>query len=234
MSSISTNRAILILESPWELDNDDSNRTSVLPFVEGVAKLAGNTEVYHANFYDKKSFQQALDCLCKTKFESTIIYIAAHGYKKKVGKVNIADLIFMVGERSKQFNITGLMLGSCFVGEHTSTMEVFVEGTNIRWCAGYASSTKWLQGTMVDCAILSGLSILDDDDFEDKDCIIEAFANAIAPFASNYPIGCDYDGELTSLEDSMQFVVQQKGQGNRAKVVTEEVFTEKKGYLFEM
>lgn len=52
----SSNRAILILESPWELDYSDSNRTSVLPFVEGVGKLAGDTEVYHANFYDKNSF----------------------------------------------------------------------------------------------------------------------------------------------------------------------------------
>ena len=36
-------RAILVLESPWELDSHDANRSSVLPFVEGVAKLAGNT-----------------------------------------------------------------------------------------------------------------------------------------------------------------------------------------------
>ena len=47
-------RAILVLESPWELDGTDMNRSSVLPFVEGVAKLAENTDVFHANFYDKK------------------------------------------------------------------------------------------------------------------------------------------------------------------------------------
>ncbi|MCL1058681.1 hypothetical protein L2729_11860 [Shewanella gelidimarina] len=233
MSVCSTNRAILVLESPWELDNEDSNRTSVLPFVEGIAKLAGNTEVFHANFYDKKSFEQALDCLCKRKFESTVVYIAAHGYKKKVGKVNIGDLMFMVGERSKQFNITGVMLGSCFVGENTTTIEVFIEGTNIKWCAGYASSSKWLEGTMIDCAILSRLSILNDDDFEDKDCIIEAFANAISPFSANFPIGWNYDNEQISLEDSMQFVVQQTGRGHKAKLVTEEVFAEQKEYLFD-
>ena len=63
------------------LDDGDANRSSVLPFIEGVAKLAGDTEVYHANFYDKRSFEMALDCLCKTKFQNTIVYVAAHGYK---------------------------------------------------------------------------------------------------------------------------------------------------------
>ncbi len=42
-------RAILVLECPWELDANDSNRTSVLPFVEGIAKLVGDVEVYHAD-----------------------------------------------------------------------------------------------------------------------------------------------------------------------------------------
>ena len=48
-----TNKAILILESPWELDDGDANRSSVLPFIEGVAKINGDIEVYHANFYGR-------------------------------------------------------------------------------------------------------------------------------------------------------------------------------------
>lgn len=40
-----TSRAIIVLEAPWALDDTDANRTSVLPFVEGVAKYAGDTEV---------------------------------------------------------------------------------------------------------------------------------------------------------------------------------------------
>lgn len=39
-------RAILVLEAPWALDEADAHRTSVLPFIEGIAKLAGDVEVY--------------------------------------------------------------------------------------------------------------------------------------------------------------------------------------------
>ena len=53
-----SNRAIFVLESPWELDDGDANRTSVLPFVEGIAKMAGDTEVLFANFYDKRSLSR--------------------------------------------------------------------------------------------------------------------------------------------------------------------------------
>ncbi|MCA1773838.1 MAG: hypothetical protein LC677_15020, partial [Halomonas sp.] len=65
MSTRHASRAILVLESPWELDSQDANRSSVIPFVQGVAKLTGDTDVHHANFYDKKSFEMALECLCK-------------------------------------------------------------------------------------------------------------------------------------------------------------------------
>ncbi|MEA5328680.1 hypothetical protein [Vibrio parahaemolyticus] len=51
MARHSANRGILVLESPWELDDSDSNRSSVVPFIEGVAKLAGDTEVYHAAYF---------------------------------------------------------------------------------------------------------------------------------------------------------------------------------------
>ena len=87
-----SNRAILILENPWELDEGDCNRTSVLPFVEGIAKLAGDTEVFHANFYDKRSFDRALEILCSARFNNAVIYIAAHGNKGKVGGVKLRSL----------------------------------------------------------------------------------------------------------------------------------------------
>lgn len=42
-------RAILVLEAPWALDEADAHRTSVLPFIEGIAKLAGDVEVIPAS-----------------------------------------------------------------------------------------------------------------------------------------------------------------------------------------
>lgn len=217
-----SNRAILVLESPWELDEGDANRTSVLPFIEGVAKLAGDTEIFHANFYDKSSFVKALDCLCKTKFKNTTVYVAAHGYKKKAGNVKLDDILRRIGDKSREYNITGIMLGSCFVGENTTTMEECIEGTNLKWCAGYSSVTDWLPGTLIDCSILSIMSKL--TDFSDKTILVNSFATAISPFSNRFEIGSDYNDEEVCLEDSMQFVVQPNGKGYRAKKVSDEVF----------
>lgn len=220
----SSRRAILVLECPWEMDDADSNRTSVAPFIEGISKLAGDTEVYHANFYDKSSFIQALDCLCKRRFENTTVYVAAHGYRRIAGNVEISDLIWEIGKRSVACNITGLMLGSCFVGENTTTMEVYLEGNNLKWCAGYSSTSKWLEGTLIDCAILSAMTSLDEDAFASKDNMIEKFASAISVFSTRFPIGEDYKENPVALENSLQFVIQPSGKGNRAKTVSKDVF----------
>lgn len=221
----SANRAILVLEAPWELDNSDSNRTSVTPFVDGIAKYSGDTEIYHANFYDKSSFKKALDCLCKTKFHNTIVYIAAHGYKKEIGNIKLMEALVAIGLKSKEFNITGVMLGSCFVGENKATLEVSLEGTNLKWCAGYSSSSHWLNGTMIDCAILAKMSQLDFEDFSSRDQLIQSFGHAIHHFSSTSVIGTDYKGNDVSLENSLQFVVQPVGQGQKAKTVSSEVFS---------
>jgi len=216
------NKAILILEQPWELDDGDANRSSVLPFIEGVAKMVGDIEVYHANFYDKRSFVKALDCLCKTKFKNTTVYIAAHGYKKKAGKVDIFDLMYLIAQKSNDYNITGVMLGTCFVGENTSTMQVCIEGSNLKWCAGYSSETLWFEGTLIDCAILAKMTYL--NDFSEESTFIDSFAEALAPFSNSFIIGVDYRGNHVQLENSMQFVIQPTGKGKKARTVSSGVF----------
>jgi len=233
MAKHSANRGILVIESPWELDDGDSNRTSVLPFVEGIAKLAGDTEVYHANFYDKKSFTQALDCLCKSKFKNTIVYISAHGFRKKIGKTNIAEVLQQIGEKSKKYNITGVIFGSCFVGGNTELIEVFTTGSNIRWCSGYSSSVNWLPGTMIDCSIIQATIGLDEDDYASRDNMIMALAGAIAPFDGNYHIGEDYKDNNVALKDSLQFVIQPTGRGKHPKTVSAEVFEDAQQYRDE-
>ena len=216
-------RAILVLECPWEMDEHDANRTSVLPFVEGVAKYAGDTEVYHANFYDKRSFNKALDCLARSRADNTLVYIAAHGFQRKIAGTAVDELIFAVGERSRECNITGLMLGSCYVGQDTVTMEVFMEGTFIRWCAGYGSSCDWMTGTMIDCAIMAAMLELDEEELADRELMVDSLASALSPFSKTYVIGQDYKDGDVRLEDSITFVVQPSGRGNRAKTVTDDV-----------
>jgi hypothetical protein len=220
----SSNRAILVLESPWELDGLDSNRTSVLPFVEGVAKYAGDTEVFHATFYDESSFKKALACLCKRSFLNTTVYVAAHGYKRNIGGVEIIKMLTWIGLESKKYNITGIMLGSCFVGENTTAIEVCLEGSNLKWCVGYASECAWLAGTLIDCSVLMEMLAFDIEDFSDAAAMIQSFSRAISHFSSSFHIGDDYRQKPVSLRDSLKFVIQPSGKGRRAVLVSEEVF----------
>lgn len=219
-----SSKAVLVLECPWGLDDGDTNRSSVLPFIDGIAKLAGDTEVFHANFYDKSSFTKALDYLCKIKFQSTVVYIAAHGYKKRIVDVDIIHILSVIGSLSRKCNITGVMLGSCYVGKNTIEMAVCTEDTNIKWCAGYSSTCDWLVGTMIDSSIISSMLKLDTEDFKDRDLIINGFSDAIAPFSQFYSIGEDYEEKKIKIRDSLQFICQPLGQGNRAKNYTDEVF----------
>ena len=224
----SSSKAILVLESPWELDDGNSNRTSVLPFVEGIAKLAGDTEVYHANFYDKKSFSQALNCLCKTKFKNTIIYISAHGYKHRIQKISIIEVLSRIGVKSNRFNITGVMLGSCFVGGKIEEILNCIKDSNLRWVAGYSSSSKWLEGTMIDCNIISSLSNFDVEDFSDNCKMVKDFSQALPAFSNKFEIGEDDHEKSISLEESLKFYIQQTGKGYRPMEVTDLVFKERK------
>lgn len=224
------NRAILVLESPWGVDDDDANRSSVLPFIEGVAKYAGDTEVFHANFYDKSSFRKALECLCKTRYSNTTVYIAAHGSRSKIGNVDLFEAMVMIGEYSRDYNITGVMLGACYVGQDSTALEVCLEDSAIRWCAGYASSAWWLQGTLIDSAILGAMSDLTADDHSDADTLVDAMATALAQFAANYPIGERRGGREVALQDALQVVIQPAGQGHRARNVSARVFDAAEAY----
>lgn len=218
------NRAIMILESPWELDATDANRSTVLPFIEGVAKLSGDTDVLHANFYDESSLLSAANCLAKSRHRNAIVYIAAHGGNGKVGSVELLSVLAAIQVFAKQSNITGVLIGSCYGGQCSTKLEAGIEGSQLRWCASYASSASWLQGTMIDCAILESMIDLPKAAYKSRDKMIERLARAVSPFSSTYPIGEDEDDEPVLLRDSLQFVVQPEGSGHRARNVSTDVF----------
>ncbi|MBK1710240.1 hypothetical protein [Marichromatium gracile] len=224
MSIRFANRAILVLESPWELDERDANRSSVIPFVEGVAKLTGDTDVHYANFYDLKSFDKALECLCKGNLESRIVYIAAHGEGKNIAGVPMLSLLLRIASRSRRHRIDGVLIGSCFVGQNSTTMEVCIEESRLRWCVGYTAATYWLDGTLIDCRLLAELSQLEDEDFEDRNSVVSAIARALSLFDPKAEIGNDKYMNSVNLRDGMSFVLQLRGRGQRARDVTNEVW----------
>lgn len=225
MSRYQSRHAILVLESPWELDETDANRTSVLPFVEGVGKLTGDTAVHYANFYDKSSFNKALDCLCKGDLESRIVYVAAHGERDRIGNVKLMDPLLAIAEKSEEFQIDGVVLGACFVGGKTSSMEVCIEGSRLRWCVGYNAEVDWLRASLVDCSVISAMSGLGHDAFSSREFLIEELSHAIEPFNPHMTIGCDLKENDVSLQDALKVVVQPVGQGFKAKEVSEDVWT---------
>lgn len=223
MRKSKSSRAILILESPWQLDDADSNRSSVTPFIEGIAKLAGDTEVFYANFYDLPSFRKAFECLCKVKYDNTIVYVAAHGSSNSIGSANIEKCLEEVARHSREFNITGIMLGSCYVGGKADAIINNIHDSNLKWCVGYKAATYWLPSTMIDCSILSHLIELNDNDFSNKAKIISTLEDAMSPFDRKYLIGTDKNNRNITLSNSMEFYIQPDGQGYKAKSVTKEI-----------
>lgn len=224
MSLRHASRAILVLESPWEMDDRDANRSSVIPFVEGVAKLTGDTDVHYANFYDEHSFDKALECLCKGELDSRIVYIAAHGLGKDIAGVPMHKLLYSVARQSKRYRIDGVLIGSCFVGKNSITMRSYIEESRLRWCVGYTAATNWLDSTLVDCKLLAELSELEDDDFFERDAAVDAMVNALSLFDTDAVIGCDKDDNAVVLRDALSFVLQLRGQGQRAHNITDAVW----------
>jgi hypothetical protein len=226
MKNEELNRAILVLESPWEKDDRGAKQISILPFIQGVAKQAGNVEVFYANFYDKASFVKALEYLCQFKFDNTTVYIAGHGSKTAIAGVKVDDLLFEIGHLSLRYNITGILLGSCLAATDTDTLMHWTKETNIKWCAGYTTKVNWLEGTLIDCAILGGMSQLTKAGFSTEDSIIESLGQAIAPFSLSFGVGEGNRGKATRLVDGMEFVIRPGRQGCQPKVVTRAVFKE--------
>jgi hypothetical protein len=218
------NRAIIVLESPWELDKNDANRSSVLPFIEGVAKLAGDMDVLYANFYDESSLLKAGARLAKSRYANAIVYVAAHGGDGEVGNVELLSIFAAVSVMAEECNITGVLIGSCYGGQCSTTLEKGIRGSKLRWCAGYASSARWLPGTLVDCAILESMVDLPRSAYKNGAKMVARLGAAVSLFSTGFRMGEDEDDNPVSLGDSLQFVIQPEGQGHNARNVSAEVF----------
>ncbi|WP_306397220.1 hypothetical protein [Telluria beijingensis] len=217
-----TKGAILVLESPWGLDKRDANRSSVRPFIEGMAKYSGDVEVCHTVFYDEYSFEDGLKKLCRTPFRNTLVYVAAHGSETRAG-ADLTAISSAVRKRAKEFNISGMLLGSCFAGSITKAHQFTLQGSPLRWIIGYASECDWLTGTMIDCALLHEAVRFQKNSYGQAN-LVKRFSQALAPFSADAYIGDDSEGEPTALRDSLQIVVQTPGSGNLPAVISDEVF----------
>ncbi len=213
---MAASRSIIVLEAPWGLHEQDQLRVSVLPFIQGMAQACGDMDVLHSRFFDQSSFDQALEHLTAgSKYENSVVYIAGHGAGKEIQGVEISHMMFKVGLLSRSKNISGILLGSCLVGDNTMMMEVFLKETALRWMAGYRSSVGWMKGTLIDISILQWV-LKKQFDIHSKE--IEhykaTFASATHLFDKEARVG-EYDWLGMEMGEALVFAVQPAGRGRK-------------------
>lgn len=209
--------ALIILERPWGYDDEDQNVVSVLPYFQGLDRLDDSFDLYHTNFYEAKSFKMALDELTKMDYDNYYVYIACHGSGLRMGKMNLTTVLGEINTKAQERNITGVILGSCLVGNNTAHLEVYTESSSINWKIGYKCSVDWLEGTLLDLKLFYHLIGLSDVCLSDKEVILGKVKDALNTYDSSAAIGEDKNEIPMALEDSLTVVIQPKGQGHKAK-----------------
>ena len=225
--------AVLILEAPWEIYEGDVNRSSVEPFFQGLAKLSNDVDILHSRFYDVSSFRSAFKALSSCRYKNAIVYVAGHGDGQRVGGAKIVDIMVECNLSSVAANITGVVLGSCFSAgnarrSQAANINTLVQASNIAWVAGYNCAAFWYESTIVDLSIIRHMLNADEDAFKTREGISTQLAKGIECFSPHFALGDDgkndEQSQRFSLRDGITFFSQPRGQGNRSRIVTSEVW----------
>lgn len=234
--------AVLILEAPWNIYEGDINRSSVEPFFQGLAKQSNDVEILHSRFYDVNSFRLAFAALSKHKYKNAIVYVAGHGDGQRVGGARILDIMVQCSLKSVAANITGVVLGSCFSAgtadrSQADTINALVQESNLAWVAAYNCAAFWHESTMIDLSIIRQMIRAKESHFQDRGDISEQLAMGIECFSPHFAVGSNgksgSDGKLIRLKQGISFFSQPRGQGNRSRCVTDEVWGMWKGLQLE-
>lgn len=213
--------AILILEAPWQLNENDQNTVSVLPFFEGLERLSGKFDLYHSHFYESKSFEMALDNLTRVHYERCYIYIACHGRGQRLHNMNLKNALEKINKKAQEHNILGVVIGACLVGNNTDVMSDFMKKSSIVWKFGYKCVVDWLNGTLLDLSIFRHLLDIREPDLSNDQSIVKFFQKATYNYDPQGSIGYEVlrneagEDEFFSIETckSLSLVVQSRGQG---------------------
>lgn len=222
-------RAVLIFEGAWELYETDINRSSVLPFFEGMARCHPDVEIIHTRFYDKRGFASAFQALCQGAFANAIVYVTAHGNGRTIGKADIFNVMLECNLASRVSNITGVVLGSCFAagnGIRSTEHKILplIEGSRIAWVSGYSCASNWLEGTLIDLCLIQQMLLAEEADFATFEHIAQQLAEALAGFSPTSRIGLCRKERPVPLGEGLAFFAQARGQGRRARQITDEVW----------
>lgn len=224
--------AVLILERPWGEHISHNNRASVLPFFQGLQQLQKEDtqfDLYHRHFYELKSFKAALDELMNLNYDNFYIYIACHGNNRSLEGMRLSSVLNEIYFHANKNNIVGVIFGSCLIGNSSSDLEVYSEASSIVWKFAYKCSVGWLEGTLLDVKVLQNLlqDTANDKEFlYSREMIVSSFKTALSTYSPECVIGVDRKNNDMQLRDSLAFIVQPKGRGNRARECSDMLFEE--------
>jgi len=181
--------AVLVLEHPWFRISVDPAQTSIMPFLDGLARL-DDLKIFHATFFDTRSLGQALEHLMDARHlegvKKVIVYVASHGSGARLGGengsgINLSTVFDRIAQHGKG-KVAGVMLDACDVGMQYQTIATGMEKANIRWVTGFAASLDWLTATSIHLHLLSALCQLEVAQLNRKKHIKAAVQDAMAVF----------------------------------------------------
>lgn len=161
---------------------------------------------------------------------------------RRVGGARILDIMVQCSLKSVAANITGVVLGSCFSAgtadrPQAETINTLVQESNLAWVAAYNCAAFWHESTMIDLSIIRQMIRAKESHFQDRGDISEQLAMGIECFSPHFAVGSNgksgSDGKLISLKQGVSFFSQPRGQGNRSRCVTDEVWGMWKGLQLE-
>ncbi|NMH60208.1 hypothetical protein [Alteromonas ponticola] len=217
--------ALIVLERPWGYETSPNNKASVLPFFQGLQQLNGNFGLFHTHFYDKQSFEIALDEMLALEYDTFYLYIACHGFGRTLDALHLTSLLREINQQAKKKNIVGVVLGSCLLGENIQEFLDYSENSNIVWKVGFKCVINWLEGTFLAIKTFDTLMNAQHARLNNRDYILKKFALAYKDYRLDAALGKDRDDQPVPFEDSLTVVVQPRGKGKRAQDMSNNLFS---------
>lgn len=160
-------KTIFVLESSWDAQNPLKN-SSVMPFVKEFAEQRG-IKAYYQVFTDSKSFCHWIQEFNKVKTTSSLLYIAAHGYKGSLYALNGGiKRGTIVNAIKKAKNIRYVHFGSCNFGNKANLKLILTKSKHLQWAAGYNKSVDWVTSTIFDILLWGRVTTREDHEKNKK------------------------------------------------------------------
>lgn len=180
--------SLLLLESPWWTPKSNPTRASSLPFFQGLERLHDRFNIYYATFYDTQGFENALaQDLVHTAEKRQILYIGAHGNESSIANGRASTILEKVAIHGDK--IEGVIVSSCLVGARESNLWAPILINKTRWVFAYRHSVNWLDSLLIELALLEALALAEEGYADERDSLLDTFANALAKFNPLLPLG---------------------------------------------